>query len=360
MQPGFHSERIAGYIEVMSERSTARAASWSPGVPFDLVGEINKLTLDILLRTLFAGDPGPRLRAAVKDWLSVKYHSARIAFSPTEAWAHRIPVLPRWQPPDPGPLDRLRAVQQEFIDEYRAAGADRGDLLSMLIRAEGPEGSMSDREVGDELITLFLAGTGTVSAALAWTVYEVARHTEVQHLVRQEVDAVLGGRAPTLADIPALSYCRRVVTEALRLHPVVWLDMRRTTAPQRLGPYELPEQAELFVSPYGLQLDPRHYPNPYGFRPDRWPADKPVRGPREAYLPFGAGNRMCLGEDYAWSLLVVALAAFATRWRFELVRDEPVRALAGTVLRPDRLPVTLTSRSTESHQEREDEHAVNS
>lgn len=360
VQPGFHAERVAGYVALMAERSAARARSWSAGGPLDLVDEINKLTLDILLQTLFAGEPGPRLRTAVTEWLAVKYRSIRTAFSPMVAWSERIPVLPGWQPPDPGPLDRLRAVQQEFVAEYRAAGEDRGDLLSMLVHAEGPDGSMSDRQVGDELITLFLAGTGTVSAALEWTMYEVARNPEAQRLVQQEVADVLGGRAPTVADLPALTYCRRVATEALRLHPVAWIDMRRTTTRQRLGPYDVPGHAEFFVSPYGLHRDPLHYPDPLDFRPERWPADRPVRGPREAYLPFGAGNRLCLGEDYAWTLLVVALAAFASRWRFTLAPGEPIRALAGTVLRPERLPMTLEQHSVQNRTERQDEHVVNS
>jgi cytochrome P450 len=380
MRPGFHAERVAGQVAVMAERSAARAAAWTPGAAVDMVGEINRLTLEIVLRTLFAGDPGPRLRAAVKDWLTVKYRSMQLAFSPLEAWAQRVPLLPRWQPPDPGPLERLRAVQQELVEEYRADRRDRGDLLSMLVLAEGPDGSMSDHEIGDELITFFLAATGTTSAALAWAVYETAGRPEVQRLLQEEVDAVLGGRLPTAADLPKLACTRRVIKETLRLHPVVWMQMRRTVSALKLeapdsaghgrsttpeGPrtagtagaarksetgavrtVELPPGAEIFICQYVLHRDPRFYEAPEEFRPERWAGTQGTEPPRGAYLPFGAGSRVCLGEEYAWAQLVIALAVFVSRWHFTAAAGVPVRALAGTVLRPDHVPVTVEPRSS--------------
>lgn len=344
MQPAFHADRIARYTDIMAEQCAAWTAAWEPGQRLDLVKEINRLSLEILMRTLFASEPGPELRAAVKDWLSVKYKSMRLALSPWQAWCDRIPVLPGWEPPDPGPLNRLRAVQQEIVVKYRAAGTDRGDLLSMLIQAEGSHGAMSDSEILDELITLYLAATGTVSAVLAWAVHEVAAHREVEARLHTEVDAVLGTRPPRFEDLPALQYTRQIVTETLRLYPVAWLSMRRTIQTLHLGGVLLPAGTDVFLSPYALQRDPQVYDDPDRFDPGRWPADRPGV-PRQAFLPFGAGNRVCIGERFAWAELTCALATLAGRWRLVPTGDEVVRTEVGTVVRPERLPMTVLSRS---------------
>ncbi|WP_050502138.1 cytochrome P450 [Streptomyces monomycini] len=346
MQPAFHHDRIAGYARVMSDRSLARAAAWEPGTPLDLVPEIHRLTLDILLRTLFADPQDPELRTAVTDWLTVKYHSMRLALSPLHAWAQRLPLLPGWRPPDAGPLRRLVAVQQRIIDRYRADGRDRGDLLSMLLLAGGPEGALTDTEVTDELITLFLAGTGTVSASLAWALYEISRRPDVQRRLHEEFDTVLAGRPPGFEDVPALVRTRQVLTETLRLHPPSWLLMRRAVRPVTLGGVRLAPGAEVFFSPYALHHDPRLYEDPGHFRPDRWPADAAAKPPRHTYLPFGAGSRLCIGEDFAWTELTLAVAAFTADRRLVPVADAPVRPLVGTVLRPDRLPLTAHARTT--------------
>ena len=344
VQPGFHHERIERYTGIMSTRSALRAASWKPDTVVDMVPEINRLTMDILLRTLFATDPGPDLHSAVKEWLSVKYRSMRLATSPLQAWAERLPVLPRWRPPDSGPLDRLRAAQQRIIDAYRADGSDRGDLLSMLLLAHGPDGAMNDTELADELITLFLSGTGTISASLAYAVHEVGRHPDVQSLLHQELDTVLAGRPPGFHDLRSLPYTRQIVTETLRLHPVAWLSMRRTVEPLTLNGVELPPDTNVFFSPYALHRDADLYPDPDVFDPGRWPADATAKAPRGTYLPFGAGNRLCVGEEFAWAELTIALASFAARWQLTPSDAEPVRTLVGTVIRPERVPLLLTRR----------------
>ncbi|MEU8782783.1 cytochrome P450 [Streptomyces sp. NPDC048637] len=344
MQPAFHHDRIAGYARIMSERSLARAALWEPGTTLDLVPEIHRLTLDILLRTLFADPQDPELHSAVKDWLSVKYHSMRLALSPLHAWAERLPLLAGWRPPHAGPLRRLVAVQHRIIETYRADGQDRGDLLSMLLLTGGPDGALTDAEVTDELITLFLAGTGTVSASLAWALHEISRRPDVQRQLHDELDTVLAGRPPGIGDLPALVYTRRVLTEVLRLHPPSWLLMRRAVRPVTLGGVSLSPGAEVFFSPYALHHDPKLYENPEAFDPERWSHDDAAKASRHTYLPFGAGSRLCIGEDFAWTELTLALAAFTAHRRLTPAGSTPVRPLVGTVLRPDRLPLTAHAR----------------
>ncbi|MFK0294628.1 cytochrome P450 [Streptomyces sp. NPDC090442] len=344
MQPAFHHDRIARYARVMSERCQARAAAWKPGTTRDLVPEINRLTLDVLLRTLFAEPHDPALSGAVKEWLTVKYHSMRLALSPLHAWAERVPLLPGWRPPDAGPLQRLVDVQLRIIDDYRADGRDRGDLLSMLLLAGGPQGALSDAEATDELITLFLAGTGTVSASLAWALHEIARRPEVQRRIHDELDSVLDGRPPGFGDLPELTYTRRVLTESLRLHPPSWLLMRRAVRPVTLGGVRLDPGDEVFFSPYAVHRDPRLYENPTEFEPDRWPPEGAAKAPRHTFLPFGAGSRLCIGEDFAWTELILAVAAFTAHRRLAPAGPGAVRPLVGTVLRPDRLPLTAHAR----------------
>lgn len=344
MQPAFHHDRIAGYARIMAERSLAQAAAWEPGTTRDLVPDIHRLTLDILLRTLFAAPQDPGLSPAVKDWLTVKYHSMRLALSPLHAWAERLPLLPGWRPPHDGPLRRLVAVQQRIIGMYRADGRDRGDLLSMLLLTGGPDGGLTDTEVTDELITLFLAGTGTVSAALAWALYEVSRRPDVQRRLHDELDTVLAGRPPGFGNLASLLYTRRVLTEALRLHPPSWLLMRRAVRPVTLGGVRLAPGAEVFFSPYALHRDPQLYEDPERFDPERWPREAAAKAPRHTYLPFGSGSRLCIGEDFAWAELTLALAAFTAHRRLAPADSAPVRPLVGTVLRPDRLPLTAHAR----------------
>ncbi|QLE75466.1 cytochrome P450 [Streptomyces rectiverticillatus] len=341
MQPAFHHERIARCTRVMTDCSGARSAAWEPGTTRDLMPDIHRLTLDILLGTLFAHPQDPGLRPAVKDWLAVKYHSMRLALSPLHAWAERVPLLPGWRPPDPGPLRRLVAVLRRIVETYRADGRDHGDLLSMLLLAEGPDGALTDAEVTDELITLFLAGTGTVSAALAWALYEISRRPEVQRRLHDELDTVLAGRPPGFEDLPALIHTRQILTETLRLRPPSWLLMRRAVRPVRLGGVHLSPGEEVFFSPYALHRDPHLYEDPERFDPERWPRDSAAKAPRHLYLPFGAGSRLCIGEDFAWAELTLALAAFTAHRRIAPAdAAPPVRPLVGTVLRPDRLLLT--------------------
>ncbi|MFD9882673.1 cytochrome P450 [Streptomyces alboflavus] len=346
VQPAFHHARIARCADVMSERSQARAAAWKPGTTVDLVPQIHRLTLDILLATLFADPQDPELHTAVEGWLSVKYHSMRLALSPLNAWAERLPLLPGWRPPDADPLRRLVAVQERIIGAYRATGRDRGDLLSMLLLTGGPDDALTDAEVTDELITLFLAGTGTVSASLAWALHEISRRPDVQRRLHDELDTALAGRPPAFDDLPALVYTRQVLTEVLRLHPPSWLLMRRALRPTGLGGVRLAPGAEVFFSPYALHRDPELYEDPDRFDPERWPRQSAVRAPRHTYLPFGAGTRLCVGEEFAWTELTLALAAFLRHRRLTPADSTPVRPLVGTVLRPDRLPLTAHARTS--------------
>ncbi|MEU9187995.1 cytochrome P450 [Streptomyces sp. NPDC048484] len=342
-QPAFHARRIERYAETMTQQAADLAASWRQGQQVDLTAEIDRTAREILLRTLFAAPLAPEAVEAIAAWMAVKHHAMERTLSPAGAWSEwlsarlRRPTRPVGRPGRkhaPG----LRAFLTHTISEYRTHGTDRGDLLTMLLDARDArtgEG-MRDAEVFDELLTLFTAGIGTVSAALAWTFHEIAGHPEAEQRLRDETDTVLGGRPAVAADLPKLPYTRRVAQEAMRLHPV-WLLMRRAVRPVTLDGVALPAGTELFVSPHALHRDPALFPDPDRFDPDRWLPERCAHLPRGAYLTFGAGNRMCIGESFAWTEMAIVTATITGRWRLRPVPGDQVRAQVGTVTRPDRL-----------------------
>jgi cytochrome P450 len=195
--------------------------------------------------------------------------------------------------------------------------------------------------VYDEVVTLLSAGIETSALALAWLLHELARHPDVERRVHGEVDRVLGGRRVTYEDVPKLTYLRQVIDETLRMYPI-WILMRRTTEPVELGGVRVPRNTEVTVSPHALHFDPRNFPDPGRFDPDRWGPDAPGEIPRGAYLPFGAGNRQCVGNAFALLEMTVTAATIVRRWRLALAR--PLRVAYTSTAYPTRLSMTVTPR----------------
>ena len=342
-QPAYHPERISRYAEHMANRADEMARSWLPNRPLEIDREVDRLVRLNFFDALFEPAPPPETVAAIEQWLSVKHQAMRRALSPL---SHRVQrVLGRFgRRPD----DRLHGLLLQLTAHRRAGLADRGDLMSMLLLARDPRTGerMDDAEVCDELLTLFVAGIGTVSAALAWTCHELARHSEVDERLGAELSAVLSGRLVTAADVGELRYTRRVLQEVLRLHPV-WLLMRRAVAPVEVGGVELAPGDEVFLSPHALHRDPSLYPEPDRFDPDRWLGERCAGLPRGAFVPFGAGNRLCVGEGFAWLEMTIVVATIMARWRLVPVPGQEVRGRVGTVVRPTRLPMCPTPRSAD-------------
>jgi len=233
--------------------------------------------------------------------------------------------------------ERLDAIIYDLIRERRASSADRGDLLSMLVlaRDEEDEGRrMTDVQVRDEAMTIFLAGHETTANALTWTWYLLSQAPAVEGALHDEVDRVLGGRAPTIGDIPALPTVERVITEAMRLYPPAWIVGRRAIGPYLMNGYTAPARSILLMSQWIVHRDPRYYSEPERFEPDRWTPAFKASLPPFAYFPFGGGPRRCIGESFAWMELTLIAAALAQRWRFELVPSHPVVPQALVTLRP--------------------------
>jgi cytochrome P450 len=238
-------------------------------------------------------------------------------------------------------MNRLDQIIFSIIAERRASGADRGDLLSMLLHAQDEDDGrrMTDRQLRDEAMTLFMAGHETTANTLAWTWMLLAQNPAVEAKLHDELDAVLGpvpvSRAPTLDDLPRLVYTDRVITEALRVYPTVWLLGREVVEPCTIGGQHVPTGLTLWMSQWVLHRDPRFFDDPEAFRPERWADSLAKRIPRFAYFPFGGGPRICIGNSFAQMEAVLLLATIARRYQIRLVPGTTVKPFPTMTLRPD-------------------------
>ena len=322
MQPAFHRDRIAGYGRTMVGYADQLRSGWADGATLDIAREMNRLTLNIVGKTLFDADVESQA-VEVGEALTGVMDTFWVMMLPFADLLERLPV-PKLRRARMA-RGRLDAIIYRMIADRRASGRDHGDLLSMLLTAQDEDdgGVMTDLQVRDEAMTIFLAGHETTANALTWTWYLLGETPDVEAKMHEEIDRVLG-RLPTMADIPSLPYVERVVTESMRLYPPAWIIGRRALGEYPIGPYLAPAGALFLVSPYIVQRDPRYYPDPERFDPDRWTPAFRAALPKFAYFPFGGGPRQCIGESFAWMELILLVATIARQWRLRLVPGHPV------------------------------------
>jgi cytochrome P450 len=243
---------------------------------------------------------------------------------------------------------RLDAIVHTIIKERRKSGEeDRGDLLSMLMLAEDESGErMTDKQLRDEVMTLFLAGHETTANALAWTFWLLSSNVAAEAKLAEELERVLGGRTPTMADLPRLPYVERVIKESMRLYPPAWVMGREALGECEVGGYRMPAGTTPLMSQWVVHRDPRYHHDPQRFDPDRWTAGYENELPRFAYFPFGGGPRQCIGAGFAMTEARLVLATVAQRFRMELVPGQRVEPYASITLRPkEGIRMTLAARS---------------
>jgi cytochrome P450 len=323
MQPAFHRERIAKYAETMVAYADRARGCWADGAVIDMAQEMMRLTLAVVGQTLFDTDVTGQARA-VGDALTGVMESFWTMMLPFSNVIERLP-LPHIRR-SRAARERLDAIVYGMIRERRANMGDRGDLLSMLLLAQDEEDrtSMTDKQVRDEAMTIFLAGHETTSNALMWTWYLLSQNPDAERRLHEEIDRVLEGRLPSIADLGALPYVERVATESMRLYPPAWIIGRRAINAYPVGEYTIPPRAIVVMSQWVVHRDARWYADPERFDPDRWTPEFKASLPTFAYFPFGGGPRRCIGESFAWMELMLILATIAQRWRFELVPNHPV------------------------------------
>lgn len=337
LQPAFHRQQLAAMAQEMADVISERLQRWSAwadtGQPVDLVAEMMRLTQAVVLRTMFGSGSDIDQDAVVREWSVARdYLNARM-------WA--IVKLP---PSVPTPsnlrfrlaLKRLDETVYRIIRERRQSEESRGDLLSMLLRATDAEtdSRMSDRQVRDEVMTLFLAGYETTALALVWLWGTLSRHPDVERKVREELHQVLGGRTPGFEDCARLSYSRRVIDEVLRLYPPVWIYGRTPLKDDVIGGYRVPAGVNLLLSPFVTHRDPTWWENPEGFDPERFQPERVSGRPRFAYFPFGGGQRQCIGDHFALLETQLVLAMVLQRYRLSLLPGTALEPQAQLTLRP--------------------------
>jgi cytochrome P450 len=342
-QPAFHRKRVAAYGEVMVAFAERSLDAWRDGQTIDVHEEMMHLTLEIVAKCLFdadvgsqATDVGEAMKVALENFSSQR----------------RLVRIPRWIPTPHNIRFEMAArgldeIVGKIIEDRRKSDDDRGDLLSTLMLAEDEDGGrMTDRQLRDEVMTLFLAGHETTANALSWTFWllSLTPHAEVE--LAEELERVLVGRAPSVSDLPDLRYVERVVKESMRLYPPAWVVGREAIAECEVGGYRMPAGTTALMSQWVMHRDPRYHRNPERFDPDRWTAEYAKALPRFAYFPFGGGPRQCIGAGFAMTEACLILATVAQRFRMDLAPDQRVEPYASITLRPkEGIRMSLVERS---------------
>jgi cytochrome P450 len=345
-QPAFHRQRVNAYGATMIEYAERTSERWREGQTLDVAQEMMRLTLAIVGKTLFDADvesEADEIGEALTDVMEL-FSYLMIPYS--ELLEHLpLPQTRRFK----RARARLDAVIYRIIEDRRRGAADRGDLLSMLLLAvdeEGDRTGMTNEQLRDEVMTIFLAGHETTANALAWTFYLLSQNPEAERRLHEELDAVLAGRAPTVEDVPALRYTEMVVAEAMRLYPPAWGLGRMAVADHEAGGYHIPAGSLVLVSQFVMHRDARYFPEPERFDPERFTPEAKAARPQFSYFPFGGGVRRCIGEGFAWMETTLTLASLARRWRLRLPPGHRAEMQARITLRPGKggIPVTLEKR----------------
>jgi cytochrome P450 len=333
-QPAFHRHRIASYAEVMTNYTIRIRERWHDGMTLDMSEEMMRLTLAIVGKTLFDADVESE-SGEVGEAMNVVMELFDTLTMPFFEFLSKLP-LPQLRRFD-NARAKLDRIIFRLIEDRRKSGVDRGDLLSMLLLAqdtEGDGGQMTDQQLRDELITVFLAGHETTANAMTWTWYLLSQHPEVEQRLHRELDDVLGLRTPTFADVADLRYTEMVLAESMRLYPPAWAIGRLSVVDCEIAGYEVPRKSLVLASQFVMHRDARYYKDPLKFDPERWGPEERESRPQFAYFPFGGGPRRCIGEGFAWMEGILLIATLAQRWRMRLVPHHPVALKPLITLRP--------------------------
>ncbi|MEJ7602039.1 MAG: cytochrome P450 [Kofleriaceae bacterium] len=327
LAPAFVPKRLAAYGQVMVDETRAQVARWRPGQQIDVSHEMMELTLAIAGRTLFGADVRGEAKT-VAEGLELAMRSMVASLTSPVQLGYRWP-LPRHVRMRRA-VAMLDEVVYRMIADGRRRGTDRGDVLSMLLLArdasepQGAQAGLTDREVRDEVMTLLLAGHETTANTLTWTWYELGRNPQVLARLEQELHEVVGDRAVTAEDLPALPYNLAVLEEAMRLHPPAYMTGRQALRDVELGGHQLPARSIVAVYIRGIHRRADYFPSPLKFDPDRMlPAAKQAR-PRHHYLPFGAGPRVCIGSHFALLEAQLCLATMVQHARLRILASHVV------------------------------------
>ena len=334
IQPAFHRQNILAYAEVMTRAAGRMLDSWKENGPRNIHEDLMRVTLEIVAQCLYSAevtDAAERVGKAMDVVTGSFIRNASLAM----LFSFDVPVVlarREWRA-----IRELNEIIGSIIRRRRSSEQPREDLLDMLLRVRDADGKpMSDAQLRDEVMTLFLAGHETTAIALSWACYLITQDPHIETKLAEELQTVLGDRVPTPEDLPRLRYTEMVLKEALRLYPAVWGIGRKAVEECELGGYRVPAGSNIFILQWRTQRDPRFFPDPERFDPERW-RDDPVRSgkiPRFAYFPFGGGPRVCVGASFAMMEATLLLAMIQQKYHLEIFPGHPIEVFASVTLRP--------------------------
>ncbi len=338
IQPLFNRPNLVSLLPMMVQAAQETIETWkkrpTPPEPVDIAAEMMLLTQTIILRTMFSADMGERSQTIAEDFATTLEYMNTMMVSPH-------PILQRLPTPankrNKDALRRLNGIVYEIIaDRRRKGNHSRNDLLAVLMEARDQDSGqgMSDQQMRDEVITIFLAGHETTATLLAWTWYLLGQHPQVEARVRAEVDEVLQGHPASAEEINRLVYTRQVLDESLRLYPPAWMFARRLVADDEVGGFHLQAGQMVMLSPYVTQHLPAYWPDPFGFDPGRFTPEAIAARPRFAYFPFGGGPRQCVGMPFTLLEAPLLLSMIMQNFRLEPVPGMEVKPTPQATLRP--------------------------
>lgn len=344
-QPAFHRQRIATFATTMTNATEAMLKTWEPhyvsGTPFDVATEMMRLTMRIAGETLLSTDVSQDADTIGQALGRLIPEANRRILSLVHLWdKFPTPRNKRFKKA----LADLDRVVMGIIGERRKNKEDKGDLLSMLMSAQDEETGegMTDKQLRDEVMTIFLAGHETTANALAWTWYLLSKHPIVERKLLEELATILNGRTATFEDVPRLRYTTMVIEETMRLYPPAWVTSRQALEDDRVCGFSIPKDSIVILSSYTAHRNAAHWPNPLGFDPERFADDKSAARPKYTYFPFSGGPRQCIGQNFAMMEAVLIVATIAQRYRLELLPGHDVIPEPLITLRPKNgIQVTL-------------------
>ncbi len=334
IQPAFHRQRIMGYGKAMIHFAEKMSAEWQDGEEIDIDKEMMRLTLWIVGKTLYSADVENNTDE-IGEAMAIIVSMFNFMVLPFSEVLEKLPIPPVKR------LKKARIVLDEviykIINQRRKSGEDKGDLLSMLLMAQDEEtgGEMTDKQVRDECLTLFLAGHETTANALAWTFYLLSQNPEAEKKFHQELDEVIGNKPVSPEDYPNLKFTEQIFAESMRLYPPAWTLGRLAVEDHEFNGFHIPKNSLVLASQFVMHHDPRFWENPESFKPERWKNQSTKEaGNKFIYFPFSKGVRSCIGESFAWMEGVLLLAVLGRKWKLGLAPNQKIEMQPMITLRP--------------------------
>jgi len=343
IQPAFKLDAIPAYGPIMEEEAHALTERWQPGRTVDATSESFRVAVRVaarcLLRGQYMGERAERLCVALATVFRGMYRRMVVPLGPL----YRLP-LPANREFNSALAD-LHLLVDEIIAERRASGQKPDDLLTALLEAKDDNGDpIGEQEIHDQVVAILTPGSETIASTIMWLLQALAEHPEHTDRIRDEVEAVTGGRPVAFEDVRKLTHTGNVIVEAMRLRPAVWVLTRRAVADTELGGYRIPAGSDIIYSPYAIQRDPKSYADHLEFDPDRWLPERVKDVPKYAMRPFSLGNRKCPSDHFSMAQLTLVTAALAAKYRFEQVAGSNDSPRIGITLRPHELKVRPVAR----------------